>query len=640
MTGWPDHVVVTDAGSQDINGVFAIQEEVFHEGCPVYGNLSGFSLSVCQCPDEFGELHWGWIIGQGGRPAYGSMTQQKDLIPATSWQCFQGAPPAPTLRFLDTLDPQELARAYLQEARLRGSSAEALEAFKAAGALGPWRQRAEVLVEVAKVLHSSERSDEAMKEVMAARDLWPSCPAALLMSATIHSDELRASEARLAVMQCQMAMKNLGGSDQMMKACARILEEIGPDTLLPSSFAHVLELGHEATSHVSDLGQVCEYVASVEVEGCSLLEVNGVYEPSRAVSNKFVVFENCLGFRLSMETMSRKRAGPEKGWVIGKGAVGLFGTTRLADNGLPCGDWSCFAAASTSTPPTATFQLARIEENILQLHRARLGGCDATTAEATALTSLKFLEQSGDLWRAAFVLTELAGVFRQDKLHSKAAERVSKALELCPSYWEAYLEAAQIHIELQQPSKARLALQQLLTARPKDGRAASLLLQLGEGKELESWLRTHSEIPLVVEYLAKTSKTDEKLDFKTDTEQETSATLASNFQLEDQKEEVHAHWTLPSHIRGKDVEVNFKQDWLRVRVQDHLLFEGFLAHRIVPSESSWTFSSPHLTVMLCKCPGPKNSWPRWEVLHQEDSSERLQRLGGLPFEEKAIHWLP
>ena len=80
MAGWPDYVVVTGAGSEDINGVFAIQEGFFHEDCPVYGSLSDFSLSVCQSPDESGKLHWGWIIGQGGVPAYGSMIEFHQVI--------------------------------------------------------------------------------------------------------------------------------------------------------------------------------------------------------------------------------------------------------------------------------------------------------------------------------------------------------------------------------------------------------------------------------------------------------------------------------------------------------------------------------------------------------------------------------
>ena len=243
MAGWPDYVVVTGAASEDVNGVFAIQEGLFHEDCPVYGSLSDFSLSVCQSPDESGQLHWGWIIGQGGVPAYGSMSQ-KDRIPSGDWQCFEASPPGPSLHFIKD-DPDAAAKAYLQEARQRASRvktsnpqlAVTLEAFqRAMGPALPWQQCAQLMVEAATFLHDCEQMEQALKQLRAAQELWPSCPEALLLKARIHCDALQPSEARLAATQCCVVLRMLGEKEgHMQKACERMLQELGEGTALPGA---------------------------------------------------------------------------------------------------------------------------------------------------------------------------------------------------------------------------------------------------------------------------------------------------------------------------------------------------------------------------------------------------------------------
>ena len=132
MEPWPEHISVKGAGAASINGVFKMQG-ITHEGCPVYGSLNGFSLSACQCPDDSGKALWGWIIGQAGVAAYGGVTSQKEVIPLTAWQCFEGPQPAPRLHLVNadawrkrascyTWAQDSLAEAYLEEARWRGSS--------------------------------------------------------------------------------------------------------------------------------------------------------------------------------------------------------------------------------------------------------------------------------------------------------------------------------------------------------------------------------------------------------------------------------------------------------------------------------------------------------------------------------------
>eukprot|EP00438_Fugacium_kawagutii_P010987 Skav206618 [mRNA] locus=scaffold1562:252905:254914:+ [translate_table: standard] len=516
-----------------------------------------------------------------------------------------------------------------------------------------WDQRALLHVELAQCLHGSEKAmealrdgvDQALRELNEAQKLWPSCPDALLLLAQIYADTLQLPEARLAAAQCHAALGSSGS--KMLKDCQKVLQELqvsGQEAVLPQNyFANLFEqlidlTNDDRATGSSDLGPMREFVAAVEVKGSSLREVNGVYEPSRVISNHFAVFQNSYGFRMSLETMSRKGAESDsvRGWVIGKDRVGFFRTAQVAENGLPSGEWTCFPAASGSTAPSGTSsKLSRIEDAILQVHAARLAGssCSAVTASAVACLKL-WRGPYEDLWKAAFVLTELAGLFRQHGLHQRALEVVSKALELCPSHWEAYLEVACIHDDLGESSQAILPLQQLLTARPTDGRAASMLLQLSKDlkdKEFDAWLKDHRDIPLVAEALASHDSS------KPQGKDVDGPEVGADFQLEDQKEEVHAHWTLPRDIISKDLDVKFRQDWLQVQVKGQLLFEAELAHQIQPADSSWTFSSPHLTVMLSKCP-VDGKWPRWEVLHKEDPASRLQRLGGLPFDRNAIRW--
>ena len=644
---FPQHLVVRGAGVEDLNGVFSMQEGISHENCPVYGNLSDFSLSCCQSADGSGDF--GWILGQGGVPAYGSMSQHKE-IPTREWQCFEGPLPAPTVDFID--DPDALAEAYAEEARLRvqlgdGDMNVTIKALRRAidgkKLQGNWQGRAKLHVELAQVLYSSGQADKALKEVELAQNFWPSFPEALLLKAQLHGDALR-SESHLAVQQCKLAAaandesctkESLAG---ILKRCDEVLLEMSEMSVI--SRVNLRELLDLATLETPELDLTSSsqhvHIAAIVAEGCNLSEVNGIYEPSRVISNQQCVFENSHGFRISLEMISRNPQDPkkdpkmciERAWVLGKGAVGYFGAEGFP--GLPGKEWRCFPSASKWIPPTTAPRIIQLEKAMVQLQQARLQGGDV---RAEALGCWTFLQQKGgDIWKMAYVLTELAGSLRQQEFFEKGIQVLLKALELCPSYWEAYLEMAHLYIEMKQPLVAIGYLQRLLSVRPKDGRAATLLLQLLPAKleGLDRWLRwTCRQSPLLAEYVGDVDQVAPKVESKDEFIQ---------FHLEDQKEEVHAYWTLPRHIRSKDLDIRFKEDWLGVRMNGEILFEATLAHQIRPTESSWTFSSPDLTVMLCKCP-VNGKWPRWEVLEKEDVATRLERLGGLPFDQKAIRWL-
>ena len=159
---------------------------------------------------------------------------------------------------------------------------------------------------------------------------------------------------------------------------------------------------------------------------------------------------------------------------------------------------------------------------------------------------------------------------------------------------------------------------------PNDGRVAVALLTL------------HAPAHQGQPAQSADAQTEEVLSKKQQVETTKSGVV--DFNLEDQKTEVHAHWVLGPMWKAKDITVRFQEHRLFVAVGREVLFDAQLAHRIRPSESSWTFATPDLTVTLCKWAG-QGSWPRWEVLHKEEEAERLHRLGGLPFDTKSIHWL-
>ncbi|CAJ1338811.1 unnamed protein product [Effrenium voratum] len=584
-----------------------------------YGNLSDFSLSICQCPDASGQLQWGWIIGREGQPAYGVPAAKTSSLPRRGWQCFQGPPPGPTLRRLDAANA---AAAYAAEAKQRGRSAEAVKAYHRALEAIPapdWRQVASLRCELGELLLALNHNDQAAKEAQRALALRPAfCEALLLMA--------RATEDPLPAKQCWLQVQptvTKSCTAKLRNACKELMSELNhPCDTLPRSGS--VSLGAETQEPRTESAGKRELVQSILVEGCSMQGVNGTYEPTRAVSNHFPVFANAHGFRLSMEMQPSRSSGEVRsGWVIGQSRAGFFGTPS---GSWPSGEWQAFPAAGGARPPArCALSAVPLDEALARGHEARLGRGGGPEEALEVLSGCLERSQGGQLEEVAFALTELAAAQRLLKQHSAAAAAVQRALELCPSHWEAYLEAACIHCELGNESEARLRLRQLLVSR-EDSRAAMALLQLPP----HDWLQYHAEIPLVAEYIKTVQPGADQVAQKLD------QITCTEFKLEDQRREVHAHWVVPG-IKAKDVRVQFKEEELVIEVGDLLLFEGRLAHRIIPSQSGWTLAAPDLTITLSKCM-VNGKWPRWEVLHKEDAADRLERLGGL-FDEKSIQWL-
>eukprot|EP00439_Symbiodinium_sp_Y106_P083040 s8_g22.t2 len=630
-------LLVAGAGCEDVNGVYELEGSLC-EGCPVYGNLSDFSLSVCQGPAaDTGELQWGWILGRSGVPAYGCPTDTKEEVPLQGWQPFECDEPAPTLRWLTSADA--MAEGYAQEARRRAASGTienqrlAVKAFRQSlqtvtKQQADRTQRALLHTELAALLRTSSREDQALKEVEAALQLRHGLPEALLLKAHLLNAASNEGAAALAAKQCWIQIETVdqkadSNTRRLLRECKELLKELGEacDGLLPKAWP-VSVCAAEAPKMLH--GGVMDFcIEAVELQGSSVAESDGVYEPSRKVSNGFPVFENRFGFQLSMEVQATKAGDVSAGWIVGRKNVGFFGTRQLLSNQFPSNDWHCFPAASKESAPTeCSVKTTQLEENLGWSHWARLGNYGGPAEAARILPAcVNRLGRGGDVRRAAWALTELAGALRQLGQFADASVAARKALATCPSLPQAYLELACCLQHQGQKDEAADILQSLLAQQPNDGRAKEALRSLGFD------LSCPRDIPCEV-------PTDE-------TTQRAKASKSpdiSDFTLEDQKTEVHAHWVLGPLRKAKDILVRFQEQRLLVAVGEDTLFDDELAHRIRPSDSSWTFATPDLTVTLCKR-SEEGRWPRWEVLHKEDPTERLQRLGGLPFDAKAIHWI-
>ncbi|CAE8606627.1 unnamed protein product [Polarella glacialis] len=508
------------------------------------------------------------------------------------------------------------------------------------------------------VLRSLAKTDAALAEVNAALELRPELPQALQLSALLWNDSAEAGKSALAAKQCFMLLSSTmpeeATSDKrrwqlrLLRDCEHLLAELGEslDSSLPRCYGASFDEDSSLTVCANE-----EMVVGLEVLGCGIDECNGVYESSRQASNKQEAFVNASGFRVSLEVLPTRRGQEAKfGWVIGRDRVGYFGamTTDEGTCDLPPArhGWRSFAAGGGAAAPSqcrahvATMASLACRGRALAL---RSEGDGDVAAEAKVLLSQALRDRSaaGELHSRAAVLTDMAMALRQLGNFQEALAIIAEALTLWPALAEAYLEKAMVLIKLSRLPDAAKALKQLLTMRPKDGRAACILLgSLRFQVDAEDWLLHHLEIPLVAHRLEHASKANvvDACDrpCRHDSKHGLAGTEAP-FRLEDSTAEVHVHWVLPDGMEAQEVQVDIQAEHLFVAAAGVALFDQDLAHRIKTSESSWTFAAPDLIVSLSKSM-IRGMWPKWEVLHKEDIRDRQLRLGGLPFDPKQVQY--
>ena len=205
-----------------------------------------------------------------------------------------------------------------------------------------------------------------------------------------------------------MDQKADSNTRRLLRECKELLKELGEacDGLLPKAWP-VSVCAAEAPKMLH--GGVMDFcIEAVELQGSSVAESDGVYEPSRKVSNGFPVFENRFGFQLSMEVQATKAGDVSAGWIVGRKNVGFFGTRQLLSNQFPSNDWHCFPAASKESAPTeCSVKTTQLEENLGWGHWARLGNYGGPAEAARILPAcVNRLGRGGDVRRAAWALTD------------------------------------------------------------------------------------------------------------------------------------------------------------------------------------------------------------------------------------------
>ena len=175
-------------------------------------------------------------------------------------------------------------------------------------------------------------------------------------------------QAALLAKQCWLMASE---SSEASKQCQKLLKDLGEavDASMPEMLdiaAHIAPSSGSQVTYCEASESFTSYVQSIEVKGSSLKEVNGFYEPTRAISNHRPIFQNLHGFSMSLEVLSSKSS-TKRGWVIGKEAVGFYGITQLsASNSLPLedGKWFSFPAAQGTAVPNATAKIVPMDPTI------------------------------------------------------------------------------------------------------------------------------------------------------------------------------------------------------------------------------------------------------------------------------------
>jgi len=645
----PKRFCVFGAGTVQANGVYVAREGEDFEGCPIYENLGGYTLTVTRSPedDEHGRMSWGWVIGRVNMAVYGCPTDEKATIPSGGWQCFKGEAPVPGEVVPVGESQDDAAAAYAREVNsgaFKVDMKRALSTFDHALDGGPaltadWARRAELLAGRAKVRQALDQFDQALQDIDDALYFKPDMLPALLLRARLLSETGELSDAALSAKQCWVILEDraaTGGGRESQKMleklrddCKRMLEEVGerPDTLLPKGYEGNTLSPDDPDQEESAHPQV-ERTIGVQVSGAGAEDVNGVYRPTGEHSNGEPIYSNVRGFKLSLEVLPMKSTKEAKyGWVIGRDKVGFYGArTDKQTRRPPREGWRSFASGR---PPVPTCLVKSVFADTLAAEgKDALCSRDAKAAIAKLTKALAQQRVAGDMPQRAAVLADLAAALREDQQLEAARMRAEEAVRVAPGSEAVHLEYASVLEALGDVDGAAQALQRLLTMRPANEQAAAQLLEIAASvPKARDWLRFHREIDAsgLGDRVLSRSEILEERRRETERKLRQLARRRGPELFEDQEGEVMAQWLLPEGVAVHEIHVEIRVQQLILSIRGITIFDYPLLCPIKPSESYWNYNAPELVFMLCK----SMQDDPWMQLRLPSKEEQASRHGAL-----------
>lgn len=234
-SGLPQAIVVSDAGTQEVNGVYKATAREYCDA-PVYEHVErGAELKLTREPHKnakTGAIKHGWLLGQNKTPLYGAPTESL-VVPSSGWKKFGGAAPVPTVKVLEQVHDVYFKQA--DECKAEGDAAAEKEDWAAA--------RDAYTAGLGALKKSGERFGEAFQGRASLLLAWRATANMKLqepkpaMRDAVAALELKRGLASAEAVAMQAA-KDLGvDSDAMTK---KMLEEVGTGKILDPGYPLVL----------------------------------------------------------------------------------------------------------------------------------------------------------------------------------------------------------------------------------------------------------------------------------------------------------------------------------------------------------------------------------------------------------------
>jgi len=252
----PQAVVVSGAGSEEVNGVYRATEREYCDA-PVYEHAErGQELKITREPHKnakTGAVKHGWLLGQNSQPLYGARTESL-TVPVSGWKKFGGEEPIPAIKVLLHLD--EVFFFSADDSKLAGDDAMEQKDFH--GAIQHYTAGIDMLKRTNDRLNEGFRSRACLLLTQrGTAHLQMKEPKAALRDAVAAMDLEHSAAEALAL----EALAELGFKDSSQK----ILETVGSGHILDPSAPLVLRCVDRWVSEIVSNFSEADLAAATEL---------------------------------------------------------------------------------------------------------------------------------------------------------------------------------------------------------------------------------------------------------------------------------------------------------------------------------------------------------------------------------------